>query len=145
MPRPGSIIDELEQHFDELRKEFSTLAGEGIGFVRSLATPAVDIVDEDTQYVITVELPGVRKEDMKLEIEPNAVRIQASRTRETKDTNKRFLRRERTEEHYQRTLALPDEVSADGARAQFRDGILHITVPKATPEKRRAKPVDIDG
>jgi HSP20 family protein len=144
MARTGSIIDELEQRFDELRKEFSTLAGEGIGFVRALATPPVDIVDEDTQYVVSVELPGVRKEDVKLEVEPNAVRIQASRVRETEETKKRFLRRERTEEHYQRTLALPDEVSADGARAQFRDGILPVTIHKTAPEERRAKQVDID-
>lgn len=141
-----SLLDDIEHRFEDMRRELMSSFDDaspwtGAGAARQ---PAVDLIDDANEFVLAVELPGVKKEDIKLDIEENAVRIRAERKESKEQKGKGFLRRERSSAQYERYLGLPEQVSPEGARARFNNGILEVTIPKTSPEKRRARAIEID-
>ena len=99
--------------------------------------PKVDIIDRDEDILVRAELPGVDKKDLDISITDNTVTIHATTSREQEQEEGEYYRREITRGSYSRTLALPAEVDAEGAKASFKDGILELTVPKVAKAKRR--------
>jgi HSP20 family protein len=102
--------------------------------------PSVDIEDQGKAYVLTVDLPGFRKEDVNLEVTNDYVNIQALKQEAEEDLskNKNFLRKERTSQGYYRRVTLPHEVDSDQAQASLTDGVLQVTLPKKERfEKKR--------
>lgn len=148
----SNVFDELEDRFEKLRADIfggpSALAPIGAWSTRlpSVRAPACDVLDEENQYVVTAELPGFDKKDVRLDIDENGIWIRAFRQTETKRGGKgeRYIRQERAAQTFERYLSVPEEVSADGARATFRNGVLEVVIPKTAPEKRRRQSIDID-
>lgn len=99
--------------------------------------PKVDVVDRDNDILVRAELPGVDKKDLDISITDNTVTIHAVTSRESEEEQGEYYRREISRGSFSRTLALPAEVDADGAKASFKDGILELTVPKVAKAKRR--------
>ncbi|HHH35588.1 MAG TPA: Hsp20/alpha crystallin family protein [Gammaproteobacteria bacterium] len=99
--------------------------------------PKVDVVDRDSDILVRAELPGVDKKDLDISITDNTVTIHATTSREQEREEGEYYRREITRGSFARTVALPAEVDADGARASFKDGILELTVPKVAKAQRR--------
>ena len=96
--------------------------------------PAMDVVESDTGYTVTFELPGATKEQLKVSIE--ARRLQVSATPEaaaSKSDGGRTLYRERCAPAYARTVVLPAEVDAGAAQARFDNGVLTLVLPKRVP------------
>ena len=94
--------------------------------------PSVDIEDKGKDFVLTVDLPGFRKEEVNVEVTHDYVNIQARKqeTKESEDKKKNYLRKERASEAYYRRVTLPQEVNSDQAQASLNDGVLQITLPK---------------
>lgn len=97
----------------------------------------IDIKDEGSDYGVYVDLPGCKKEDIKLEFNEGVLRITASRTHETEQQNDSgYIFRERFSGEYSRTIRVGD-VREDGIKAKFEDGVLKLTFPKkAEPPKK---------
>lgn len=104
--------------------------------------PKVDIIDHENEIEVQAALPGVKKEDLDVTINNQAITIRTS-TKEEKKEEGKYFRREITRGEYQRTLSLPDYVDSDNARASFKDGILKVAIPKADKGKRKS--VEIKG
>lgn len=135
-----NLMEEIESRMDALRRD---LMGD-LRLPGSLAMPAVDVEEEADRFVVTADLPGYAKQDVRVEVDDAGLWIRAARERESEEKKARFVRRERRSAAYERYLQLPEAVSPDGVRASYRDGVLSVTIPKAAPENRRRRQIEID-
>lgn len=97
----------------------------------------IDIIETDDSYMVEVDAPGVRREDLELTLERNQLTIGVNSVAEEATEGKRYLRRERARMHASRTVRFPTAIEAEGVSASFEDGVLRITAPKAASEKAR--------
>ncbi len=143
-PRTLSPFEEMDRLFESvfprgwlrpMRWEWPSLGELAAPFEGRL--PKVDVVDRDNDILVRAELPGVDKKDVDISITDNTVTIHATTRRESTEEEGEYYRREISTGAFSRTLALPAEVDADGAKASFKDGILELTVPKVAKAKRR--------
>jgi HSP20 family protein len=103
--------------------------------------PTVDIAEDDREYLIKVEIPEVDKKDVKVTVENRLLTIQGERKKEKEDKNKRFHRIERVYGTFVRSFALPDDAEEENVKAEFKDGMLTVHVPKT--EKAKPKKVEV--
>ena len=115
------------------------------GDVRSRAdwVPAVDVREAENEVVYSFDLPGIPEEDISLELEDGALTVSGHRVREEKVENDRFYRYERRFGSFSRTLGVPQGVSEDSIRADYRDGVLDVHVAK--PEQPKPRRIKIGG
>lgn len=100
--------------------------------------PAVDIEEDDKQYLIKADLPDVKKEDVNVTVHEGVLCLSGERTREEETKDKTLHRVERFHGSYERSFRLPEDVDEDKLDAQFKNGVLKITLPKA-PNKAKAR------
>ena len=105
---------------------------------------AVDVIEEKDQYVLKADLPGIKKEDIKVSLEDNILTLQAERKAEAETEDKQVHRTERTFGRYQRTLNLGAKVDAARIRANYKDGVLELVVPKSEIAKPKSIDVHVD-
>jgi HSP20 family protein len=103
--------------------------------------PVVDIYDKDNAIVIHAELPGVKKEEVSIEVKENILTIKGERS-EVKEVNEdKFFRKERIFGSFQRSFTLPSAIDPENIKATFKDGVLQIEIPK--PEEQKPKQIEI--
>jgi len=102
-------------------------------------SPRVDVNETDNEITIDVELPGIDKKDVKVEVKDNILSISGERKNEKKTENAESRRVERHYGKFERTFGLPDTVEADKVSAKYKDGVLVLTLPKT----EKAKPKEI--
>lgn len=100
-----------------------------------LREPHMDVIEREDEIVVSVELPGVKKEDIDLTIADNVLRVKAKREEEVEKREENYLYRERTYRGYHRAIPLPVDVDADRAEATFKNGVLEVRLPKVAAEK----------
>jgi len=103
--------------------------------------PAVEITADEEEYLIRAEFPGVDMKDVKVKIQEGILTAEGVRKKETQEKNKRFRRIARSCETLVRSCALPDDAAEDRMRAEFKDGLLLVHLPKT--ERTRAKPLKV--
>lgn len=103
--------------------------------------PLVEITEDDKEFLVKAELPGLKKEDVKVTVEAGVVTISGERKTEKEEKTRKYHRVERAYGKFERSFALPDD--ADGAKvsADFKDGVLQVRLPKA--EKPASKALDV--
>jgi len=113
------------------------------GFFGKATSPRVDVYQTDNDVIIKAEIPGVSKEDLNVYVDENSIRLsgQAKKGNEYKDEN--VYRTERFYGSFSRTIPLPVEIKSERAKAEYKDGILSITVPKVEPSKSKGKRINI--
>jgi HSP20 family protein len=103
--------------------------------------PLVDITEDDKEYLISAELPDVKKNDVKVTVENGILSISGERKFEKEEKNKRYHRVERSYGSFLRTFTLPDDADADKVNAEFKDGVLRVHVAKS--EHARPKQIEV--
>src|SRR5919197_2570445 len=131
---------------DEVNRLFSTnfarsFADEGIA--RGAWTPNVDIYENKDEIILEAELPGMNREDFELTIEHNVLTLRGERRFEKKDETDNYHRVERSYGSFTRSFTLPQTVSAEGATAEYNNGVLRVTLPKR--EETNARRIQITG
>ena len=124
---------------DEVERVFRQVFG-GTGADATSAgafSPALDVEENEEQFVIHVELPGVSAEDVEVSLEENVLTIAGERKFYDERTSDGFRRIERHFGRFHRAVRLPDRVAGDHVQATYRDGLLTVTVPKAEEAKPR--------
>ncbi|MEJ2590859.1 MAG: Hsp20/alpha crystallin family protein [Candidatus Thiodiazotropha sp.] len=104
-------------------------------------TPAVDIKEEDNQYVIRADIPGVKPEDIEVTMENGVLSIRGERRFEETEEKENFKRIERSHGLFYRRFSLPDNTDAEAIQATGKDGVLEVVIPK-TAEKQ-AKRIEV--
>ena len=104
-------------------------------------TPSVDISETEGEYEIKAEIPDVKKEDVKVMVEDGVLTIQGERKHEKEEKGKKFHRIERSYGSFVRTFSLPDVIEEDKVKAEFKDGVLNLHLPKS--EKAKPKAIEV--
>src|SRR4051812_50167834 len=100
-------------------------------------TPAVDIHEESGQFVVRADLPGVKPADIEITAEKGVLALRGTRNFEQKNDDGHYSRVERVSGKFARSFTLPENVQTDAIKAQFRDGVLELTIPKAAKAEPR--------
>jgi HSP20 family protein len=103
--------------------------------------PTVDISETESEYLIKAELPEVRKEDVKVTVENGVLTLQGERRQEKEEKGRRFHRVERSYGSFVRSFTLPESVDEGGVKAEYKDGVLALHLPKS--EKVKPKAIDV--
>lgn len=106
-------------------------------------TPTANITENDKEYLIKAELPEVKKEDVKITLENGALTISGERRREKESKDENEIRVESFYGSFSRSFYLPDNVDTKNIRAETKDGVLRVHVPKAESGKAKAISVPI--
>ena len=105
--------------------------------------PSVDVAEDPERYLIKVEIPEVKREDVKVGVQEGVLTIHGERKKEKEEKGKKFHRIERSYGSFQRSFTLPDDVDAAQILAEFHDGMLHVTLPKSEAAKPKAIEVKV--
>ena len=103
---------------------------------RVLNVPAVNIAEHKNEYQVSVAVPGMKKNDFKIDVEGNVLTISSEKEETTEDTEGQFTRREYNYSSFTRSFTLPDEVNKENIEAKYEDGVLKITMPRKEDAKR---------
>lgn len=103
--------------------------------------PAVDMFDDDDKIVIKAELPGMDKKDISVDIENRVLTLSGERNYENEVKEENFYRRERASGKFKRAFNLPADVDSDKIKADFKDGVLKVEIPK--PEEHKPKQITV--
>jgi HSP20 family protein len=143
-----SPFEEFERRFEDFfRRPFSLM--ESPWWTRwpalsSEVSPAVDIYEEGGDIVIKAEIPGMKKEEIHVDINEKTVTVSGEKKKEEKVERKDYVRLERSYGSFARTFALPAEVQTDKARATFKDGVLEIRAPKTPEAASRSRKITVE-
>lgn len=108
-----------------------------------MRAPRMDIYETDKEVVAEVELPGVDPKKIKVEVENNVLRVEARSEQKKEEKKKGYYRKEISSGFYKRAVPLPAEVIGNKAEANYEEGMLTITIPKAKPKKEKKKTIKI--
>jgi HSP20 family protein len=137
---------ELEEVQTRLNRFFGESAlrrvGEDDGVFASWS-PAVDIQENDKEYLIKADLPELKKEEVKVELLDGSLTIQGERKQEKEEKGTRFHKIEREYGKFVRRFQLPNEIDATKVSADFKDGVLNVHVPKSATAKPKAIDVKV--
>ncbi len=106
-------------------------------------TPRVNVEETDYQFEVTAELPGLNKDDVKIEIKDHALTFTGEKKTEKENKDRNVHLYERAYGKFCRTFTLPDNVDVDKIEAEFKDGILQIDIPKTEEAKPRQVEVQV--
>lgn len=106
--------------------------------------PSVDITENKDAFVITAELPGIRKEDVKVSVHDGVLTIQGERSFENTEEDAKRHRVERFYGHFARSFTLPEHVDDENIKANYHDGVLELTLAKQEKAKPRAIEVEVN-
>src|SRR6266436_2312882 len=105
-------------------------------------TPLADITEDDMEYVIKAELPELKREDVKVTVENGVLTISGERKFEKEEKKKKYHRVERGYGTFMRSFALPDDAEGNKVKAEFKNGLLTVHLPKS--ERAKPKHIEVD-
>ncbi len=132
-----------QRGFDRLFKEaFTPFYGEGELSTRTWAPP-VDIYETENDIVLKAELPGMDPKDVDVKVEDNTLYLKGERKFEKEVMNENYHRVERSYGSFARSFSLPNSISAEKVKAEFKDGLLTLTLPKREEAKPKTIRIDV--
>ncbi len=142
---PMRDLVELEKEFSKIFNTLESRFGisrnkEDEGYENAVWMPFTDIFEDKDKYTLQLDLPGVKKEDVKISFVNGQLSISGERVQEEEHKDAKCHRIERVFGKYYRSFNLPDHIKSDDISAEFKDGQLTITIPKA----EEAKPKEIE-
>ncbi|ARM31553.1 Hsp20/alpha crystallin family protein [Prosthecochloris sp. HL-130-GSB] len=114
-------------------------------FVTSMVAPSfkVDVSEDEQNIYIDADMPGMKKEDVKISIDEDVMTICAERSHQEEEKKKDYHRIERTYGSMSRSFTIGENVDADRVEASYDNGVLHITVPKKEPVEKTSKEIEV--
>jgi HSP20 family protein len=135
---------ELRGLHDEMSRLFSGVATSGGDeFARGAWSPSVDIFEDQDKLIVEAELPGMNRDDFEVSVENNVLTLKGERKFEKKAEGDNYHRVERAYGSFTRQFTLPQTVTAEGASADFENGVLKVSLPKR--EETKARKIEITG
>jgi len=132
----STMREDMERLFDSMLSRYPRER------VQAVWAPSIDVEETNDAMIIRVELPGMKREDIKVTVAEDTVTISGERKYENDRKDRTFHRVERAYGSFQRAIALPVSVQGDKAEASYRAGVLELTLPKA--ERVKAREITIE-
>jgi HSP20 family protein len=154
---PGAMspLESLRREVDRLFEDFGP-AGWRLPFPRPSAfevawpraerwpvVPAMDMAEKEKAYEVTAELPGMAESDVEVKLANGNLSIRGEKREEKEEKDKERYVSERSYGAFHRLFRLPDDVDADGVEAEFRNGVLKVTLPKSPEAGKKEKKIDV--
>jgi len=130
-------LQRMQKRMSDLMEEVETAGGQG-----DIMMPLADVRETDDAVVVTMDLPGIDKQDVDITITDDELRVVAERKTETEVTEKDYHKQERTYKKFERMVKLPVSVKIDEAKAKLADGVLEVTLPKEIVTSRKRISID---
>ena len=105
--------------------------------------PRIDISENKNNINVSAEIPGVKKENIKITLQDNILTIEGEKKKETEEKENNFFRSERMYGSFKRSFTLPEEVDSEKIEAKFEDGMLHIKMKKLAPKVKNEKLIEL--
>jgi len=149
---PFSLMRRISDEMDRLFESFGmggplarSMGGglQGEGGLQSLWSPHIELSERDGRLVIQADLPGVRKEDVNVQVEDDRVVIQGERRQESRREEQGYFHTERSYGSFYREIPLPEGIDSEQAKASFHDGVLEIELP-APKQRQRGRALTIE-
>lgn len=137
---PYKELVNLRGNMDRL---FSAFFGTHPTEVEGFWMPVVDIEEDNDNFFVKAELPGIKKNDIKISVRGNLLSVSGERTQKNEMKNKIYHRIECSYGRFMRTITLPSEVNVESVKAIYKDGILTITLPKPASMKPKEVTVEV--
>lgn len=142
---PLAFVRRFGEEMDRLFRDF------GIGgltpgwdeFGRAAWSPQIEIFERDGKLTVRADLPGVKKEDLKVEVKEGMLTIQGERRKEFKEDREGYYRSERSYGKFFRSIPLPEGVKPDDVKASFKDAMLEVNMPAPKTKKGEGKRIEI--
>jgi HSP20 family protein len=130
------MMNRMEGEMEDLMERFS--GGDG-GWLTTTSSflPTTDLVETEKQFEVTVDLPGLKPEEVKVELKNGELWISGKREEEKEEKGKTYHRIERRHGEFRRVLLLPSTINEEKIDAKFENGVLKITVPKSEEVKTK--------
>jgi HSP20 family protein len=149
MSDPFTLMQRMSADMDRLFEQFgfgSSLGGLAFGgssLASSAWSPQIETFRRGDELVIRADVPGVRKEDLQIEVDDGVLTLSGERRSENEENRDGYYRSERSYGQFQRSIPLPEGVDADQCQASFTDGVLEVTLPAPKEQERKAKRIEI--
>ena len=140
---------EMNQLFDTfLSKEFNERALPDMSNMKKsmqlFRQPLFDLKETDNELITSIEIPGVDKKDIELQVTANNLEVKAEKKQETKVEKKGYLRSERSYKGFYRSISLPSRIIPEQTKASYKNGVLEVVMPKAEKKKiEKSKKVEV--
>jgi len=139
---------EVDRLFDRVFQGFglSSFGFDQPSFQRmadGMIKPTLDLGASDKEYTITVEVPGVDKKDVKLEVVNDVLTISGEKKQEKEEKEKNYYRMERSYGSFRRVLSLPGDADQNSIKAKFKNGVLTVTMPRKELPKPNVKQIEV--
>src|SRR5260221_2156848 len=145
--RPFSVMkrfgEEMDRLFGDLGLDRNWIPPALKGEAGRAWVPEVEIFERDGELVVRADLPGLKKEDVKVELTDEGLTIEGERRSEHEENGEGYYRSERNYGNFYRRLPLPEGANPDDATAKFHDGVLEVTMPARKPVTRAVRKLAI--
>jgi HSP20 family protein len=152
--KPAEVLprgSEIDRWFDRLAEDFWRRPFPGLLFGErwpppaiSLKMPSLDVFEEKDELVVKADLPGMNKDEIEVTVTGDVVTIKGEKKKEEEVKEKDYYRRERSYGSFVRSVQLPCEVKSDQIKANFKDGVLEVRMPKTEEAKKKAVAIKIE-
>ena len=127
------IDKSIENLRKDMEKAFSSFPTMDFPKMPKMTQTSCDVIDEGNQLRVKMDVPGIKKNEINLEVTDNSLVVSAEHKEESEEKKKNYLRKERSHVSYYRTLPLSENVVSGKVKAKLTDGVLDITLPKSKP------------
>lgn len=143
----GNPFGELEKIQDEMNKLFNfSLARrpyKGLDLLEGAWSPAVDVYDSKDNIIVKADIPGMKKDEISVSVQGNILVIRGEKKHENKTKTGNFIRTERFYGGFNRAISLPAEIDPAKVSANYKEGVLELTLPKREDSKPKQIAIDV--
>ena len=126
--------------FDDFFKPWNEWFGNGNSWIKELTTPAVNVTEKDDQYLVSMAVPGLKKEDFNINIEGKMLTISSEKESSKEEKEEKYTRKEYNYSSFSRSFTIPEDVRQENIQANYENGELKLTLPR-TDKSRKESPL----
>lgn len=132
----AKMTERMPSVFDDFFKPWNEWFDNGGIWGKMINLPAVNITEHKDQYEVALAVPGMKKEDFKIDVDGNMLTISSEKEETKEEKEKKFTRKEYNYSSFSRTFTLPEEINKEKIEAMYEDGVLKIALPRKEEEKK---------
>lgn len=122
---------------EEWEKEFAKMFNHFSPTIQSAYNPSCEIIENESNYILSLDIPGLKKEHIEIEVKDNQLVISGERKQEAKTENKNLIRSEKRYGKFTKVFSIPKNVNSEAIEAIFQDGVLELSLPKENKSQTR--------